>query len=61
MWSEKYDRTFLFWTSTKILSPNDISVRTILFAEGKFVISKEEGSIQYHTGEEEDIVDSVQP
>jgi hypothetical protein len=33
----------------------------MLFAKGKFVISKEEGSVQCHTGEVEDIVDSVQP
>jgi hypothetical protein len=38
-----------------------MSVRTTLFAEDKFVISKEEGSVQCHTGEVEDIVDSVQP
>jgi hypothetical protein len=38
-----------------------MSVRTTLFAEDKFVISKEEGSVQCHTGEVEDIVDSVMP
>jgi len=63
MWSEKYGRWFLFWTSTEILSPDDsadnTSVRTILFDEDIFVISKEEGSIQRHTGEVQDIVDSV--
>jgi len=46
------------------LSPNDstdMSVRTIPFVKDKLVISKEGGRVQCHTGEVEDIVDSVQP